>query len=269
VETRIASLETTEALKEAGNVTEVGVQQTEAQLYTAQALLIDLKNELRLAENTLSILLGSPVRDIPRNTLEDQQINTELRTGVPAQLLRNRPDVVAAEYGLINAFELTNVAYSNFYPSFTVTASSGLQSLSFDELFKGSSFFATIAGGLLQPIFNGRRIRIQYEASQARQEQARLEFKFAVLNAAREVSDALYSYRAASQKIELKEREYKAYSLATEYSEELLKSGLANYLEVLRASENALNSRLDVVSAENSRLQAIVDLYVSLGGGWQ
>ena len=96
-----------------------------------------------------------------------------------------------------------------------------------------------------------------------------MNFKFAVLNAGKEVSDALYTYGAASEKIRIKQRELDAYQLATDYSEELLDNGLANYLEVLRARENALNSSLDVVDAKNSRLQAIVDLYEALGGGWR
>ncbi|WP_339697722.1 efflux transporter outer membrane subunit [uncultured Marixanthomonas sp.] len=269
IKTRSNSLETTEALKEAGNVTEVGVKQTEAQLYTAQAILIDLKNEARLLENTMSILLGSPVKEITRGELDKQQINTELKTGVPAQLLSNRPDVIAAEYNLVNAFELTNVARSSFYPSLTLTATGGLQSLDVDDLFSASSLFATITGGLMQPIINGRKIRTQYEVSQAQQEQARLNFKFAILNAGKEVSDAMYSYEAATDKIEVKEKENEAYSLATDYSQELLDNGLANYLEVLTARENALNSSLDLVNAKNSQLQAIVNLYEALGGGWQ
>jgi len=269
IETRSNGLETTEALKEAGNVTEVGVKQTEAQLYTAQAILIDLKNEARLLENTMSILLGSPMKDIARGQLENQEITTQLKTGVPAQLLRNRPDVIAAEYNLVNAFELTNVARSNFYPSLTLTATGGVQSLDIDNLFSASSLFSTITAGLLQPIINGRKIRTQYEVSQAQQEQARLDFKFAILNAGKEVSDAMYSYEAATEKIEVKEKEYEAYSLSTDYSEELLDNGLANYLEVLRARENALNSSLDLVNAKNSQLQSIVDFYEALGGGWQ
>lgn len=269
IETRTNSLETTEALKEAGNVTEVGVKQTEAQLYTAQAILIDLKTQSKLLENTMSILLGSPMKEIARGELENQEINTELKTGVPAQLLRNRPDVIAAEYNLVNAFELTNVARSNFYPSLTLNATGGLQSLDIDNLFSASSLFATITGGLMQPIINGRKIRTQYEVSQAQQEQARLDFKFAILNAGKEVSDAMYSYEAATEKIDVKEKEYEAYSLSTDYSEELLNNGLANYLEVLRARENALNSSLDLVSAKNNQLQAVVDLYEALGGGWQ
>ena len=144
-----------------------------------------------------------------------------------------------------------------------------MQSLDIDDLFSASSLFATITGGLMQPIINGRKIRTQYEVSQAQQEQARLDFKFAILNASKEVSDAMYSYEAATDKIEVKEKENEAYSLATDYSQELLDNGFANYLEVLTARENALNSSLDLVNAKNSQLQAIVDLYEALGGGWQ
>src|SRR5690606_20144377 len=111
------SLETMGALKEAGNVTEAGVKQTEAQLHTARALLVDIDMNIKLLENTLSILLGSSPTEIQRSSLAQQTVYTELDQGFPAQLLRNRPDVMAAEYGLINAFELTNVAKSNFYPS--------------------------------------------------------------------------------------------------------------------------------------------------------
>src|SRR5690606_18323791 len=102
IENRRSSLETTRALKDAGNVTEVGVKQTEAQLHTAEALLVDLKANIKILENTMSILLGETPGTIERGSLENQNIDTELRLGVPAQLLQNRPDVVAAEYGLIN-----------------------------------------------------------------------------------------------------------------------------------------------------------------------
>ena len=269
ITTRATGLETTRALKDAGNVNEVAVQQTEAQLYTAQAILLDLEDQSRLLENTMSILLGEMPMAIDRTSLEDQVINTELATGVPAQLLSNRPDVMAAEFDLRNAFEMTNVARSNFYPSLTLSANGGLQSLEFDRLFNANSLFASLVGGLAQPIFNGRKIRTQYEVAQAQQEQARLNFKQSILLASKEVSDALYSYDSATQKIEIKQKEYDAYTLATDYSEQLLDNGLANYLEVLRARENALNSSLDVINAKNNRLQSIVDLYEALGGGWQ
>lgn len=269
IRTRESSLETTRALKEAGTVSEVAVKQTEAQLYTARALLVDMKTNIKLLENTLSILLGEAPHDIARTRLGEQHINDQLETGFPVQLLRNRPDVIAAEYGLINAFELTNVAKSNFYPSLTLSATGGLQSLELDKLFSVNSLFATVIGGIAQPILNGRRIRTQYEVSLSQKEQAFLRFRQAVLNASREVSDALYSYASATERIDIKSKEFAAYETATNYSEELLNSGLANYLEVLTARQNALNSRLDLVNARFGRLRAMVALYEALGGGWR
>lgn len=269
IETRSNSLETSKALKEAGNLTEASVKQTEAQIYTAQAILVDLKNQSHIFENTLSILLGDMPTEMLRSTLSDQVVTTDLRLGVPSQLLSNRPDVIAAEFNLRNAFELTNVARSNFYPSLTLSANGGLQSLELDKLFSANSLFATLIGGIAQPLLNGRKIRTQYEVSQAQQEQARLNFKQSLLVASKEVSDAMFNYNSASEKIEIKQKEFEAYDLATEYSQELLNYGLANYLEVLRAEENTLNSSLDLVSAKNSQLQAIVDLYQALGGGWK
>src|SRR5690606_40350032 len=87
------------------------------------------------------------------------------------------PDVLAAEYRFIQSFELTNAAISSFYPSLTITASGGFQSLDIDELLNANSLFANIIGGLTQPIFNQRRIKTQYEVSKAQQEQALLNFK--------------------------------------------------------------------------------------------
>ncbi|WP_116105920.1 efflux transporter outer membrane subunit [Lewinella sp. IMCC34191] len=269
ISNRRNSLETTQALKDAGNVTEVAVKQTEAQIFTARAILIDLNNNIHLLENTLSLLLGGDPRDFPRSSLSDQQLTTELTTGVPAQLLANRPDVIAAEFGLINAFELTNVARADFYPSLTLSATVGLQSLTLGKFLDPSSFFATLVGGAVRPIVDGRRIRTQYAVSELQQEQASLDFRSTVLTAAKEVSDALYTISAAEEKIDVKQQELTAYDLATEYSEELLINGYANYLEVLTARENALNTSLDLVNARNTRLQAVVNLYEALGGGWQ
>ncbi len=269
IENRQNSLSTTNALKEAGNLTEVGVQQTEAQLYTAQAILVDLQKQVRLLENSMSILLGEAPQFIPRSALSEQQIITELKTGVPAQLLSNRPDVIAAEMAFRNAFELSNVARSNFYPSLTLTANTGFQSLDLSELLDANSLVANVVSGLAQPIFNKRQIKTQYEVTQAQQEQARLRFKEAILQASKEVSDAMYAYQAAEKKQVLKQKEFNANQKATDYSEELLNNGFANYLEVLTARENALNSQLGMIDAKYSRLKAVVDLYRALGGGWQ
>jgi len=266
---REQSVETIKALKDAGNVTAVAVKQTEAQLLNAKALLLDIENSIKLLENTFCILLGESPHEVERGKLENQEISTELSVGVPVQLLSNRPDVMAAEYGLIQNFELTNVARSNFYPSLRLTASGGIQSLDFDKLFSANSLFASIVGSLAQPILNGRQIRTGYEVSKARQETALLNYKKTILNASKEVSDALYTYQANDQKIDLKQQEYEAYHQAIEYSEELQNYGLANYLEVLTARENALNAQLSVVNTEFGRLNAVVMLYKALGGGWR
>ena len=269
IATREFSLETMKALKEAGNVNEVGVKQTEAQLHTARAMLIDIEMNSKLLENTLSILLAETPQEIERSSLDDQAIFLDIKVGYPAQLLRNRPDVMAAEYGLINAFELTNVAKSNFYPSLGISANGGFQSLQLDQLLSVKSLFATTIGSLTQPIFNGRRIRTQYEVAQAQQEIAYLNFKQSLLDASKEVSDALYSFEAAGKKIAIKTEEFEAYDIATEYSEELLINGFANYLEVLTARENALRSELDLINARYSRLNSAIELYRALGGGWE
>lgn len=266
---RESSLETTKALKEAGYVTEVGVKQTEAQLYDAQSILLDLKTNIKLLENTMSILLGEAPQAIDRGRLEEQAINQDIKIGFPIQLLRNRPDVMAAEYGLINAFEMTNVARSDFYPSLRISATGGFQSLEIDQLLNANSLFASLMGSLTQPILNGRRIRTQYEVAQAQQEQALLNFRKAILNASREVSDALYTFETAEERIDIKTLQYEAYDTATIYSEELLNNGMVNYLEVLTARQNALYAQLDLINAHFTQLNSIVELYRALGGGWQ
>lgn len=269
LEARKNSLETTVALKEAGQVTEVAVKQTEAQVHTTEIIVIDLENNIKLLENAFSILLGETPQQIERGSLDNQTIDTELSTGVPYLLLANRPDVMQAEYSLINAFELTNVAKSSLYPSLSLSASGGFQSLEFDNWLDASSLFSSLIGSLTQPIFNGRRLRTQMEVAKAQQEQALLNYKQALLTAGREVSDALYTYDAETKKLEARSKELDAYATAEGYSEELLNNGLANYLEVLTARQNALNSELNYVDSQYAQLSAIVELYRALGGGWK
>ena len=180
---RKSSLETTAALKDAGQVTEVAVKQTEAQVHTTEIILIDLENNIKLLENSFCILLGEPPHEVERSQLSQQEIETELRTGVPASLLANRPDVIQSEYALVNAFELTNVAKSSMYPSLTLTATGGLQSLELDNWFDASSLFSTLVGSLTQPLFNQRQLRTQLEVSKAQQEQALLSYKKVLLTA--------------------------------------------------------------------------------------
>lgn len=269
LENRIQSVETIKALKEAGSVNEVGVKQTEAQLYSTELIIEDIKNNIVLVENAMSILLGEAPGTIQRSTFEEQALNPEIKLGFSASLLRNRPDVIAAEFGLVNAFELTNVAKANFYPQFTITGTGGLQSIDVSQWFSANSLFANIVGGLTQPIFNQRQIRTRHEVAKAQQEQAYIQFQQAIVNASKEVSDALAQYNNETTKLVIREKQVDALTKAADYSDELLQYGLVNYLEVLTAKATALNSELEFVDNKFKQYQAIIDLYRALGGGWR
>lgn len=266
---REESLNTTVALKESGLLTEVAVMQTEAQLINAKAQLIDVVNSISVLENQLSLLQGKQPQSVTRSTLAEQQLAAELKTGYPVALLSNRPDVMAAEYSLMSAYHQTNAAKKSMYPSLRITASGGLQSIDFDKLFNVNSLFANAVGSLAQPIVNQRRLKTQYQVSQRQQEMARLRFKESLLVAGKEVSDALFAFENQTKIVALKKSEAEAYTKAVEYSSELVNYGMANYLEVLRAEENALNAQLSRVNAEWARMNAVVQLYLSLGGGWR
>jgi NodT family efflux transporter outer membrane factor (OMF) lipoprotein len=266
---RNQSIETIIALKKAGNVSEVGVKQTEAQKYATEIIIADLKNSLIILENTMSILLGETSRKIERNTFESQSLPPAITLGVPANLLRNRPDVIAAEYNLITNFEMTNVAKSGFYPTLRLTASGGLQSIDLKEWFSANSIFANIITGLTQPIFNQRQVRTKFEIAKANQEKAYLQFEQSLLTAGKEVSDALAQYNNETYKIEVRTKQADALKKASQFSDELLTYGLANYLEVLVAKNDALNAELSLVDNKFQQYKAVVQLYKSLGGGWQ
>jgi NodT family efflux transporter outer membrane factor (OMF) lipoprotein len=269
IKVREKNLETTKALKIAGTVTEVAVQQSEALVFNAKSLLIDMDTQIQLLENTMSLLMGEPSHTIERSTLESQKVPIDLRLGYPAQLLANRPDVMRAEYNLMNAFELTNSAKAQFYPTLKITGSGGIQSLDIDHLFSVNSLFASVVGGLAQPILNRRAIKTNYEVSLANQETAYLNFRKTVLTAGKEVSDAIRVFSVQDSFIDLKQKELNAYKNSVEYSQELVNYGMANYLEVLNASVNSLNAELNISNAEYSKMKAAVELYQALGGGWK
>ncbi|QWX83447.1 efflux transporter outer membrane subunit [Cellulophaga sp. HaHaR_3_176] len=269
IATRESGVTTIKALKDAGQVTQVAVDQNVAQYNSARALQVDIEAAIFKTENTLSILLGKAPQTFERSSLDTQSLDQEMKLGVPSTLLRNRPDVMAAEYALIKDFELTNVANSSFYPSLTLTASGGLQSLELDKLFNANSLFATIVGGLTQPLLNQRKLKTQKEVALANQESSLLNFKKTLLVAGSEVSNALYTYEAETKKFEFRQNEVEALRTAEANSEELLKNGYANYLDLLTARQSALSAELNIIDSKLQQLVSIVDLYEALGGGWQ
>ncbi|MFB0967416.1 MAG: TolC family protein [Cloacibacterium sp.] len=269
IEIRKKNLETTKALKEAGIVSEVAVQQSEALVYNAEASLVTLDVQIQMLENTISLLMGEPSHEIERTSLSTQNFALNTDVGYPSALLANRPDVKQAEFNLINAFELTNAVKAQFYPSLRITGSTGVQSVDIDKLFSANSVFANVLVGLAQPILNKRQIKTNYEVSLANQERAYLNFRKTILNAGNEVSDALKMYNAQDQFIAFKKKELSAYDKSVEFSQELVNYGMANYLEVLNANVNKLNAEINIANAQYTKLQAGVELYRALGGGWR
>ncbi len=270
IENRKESIEATQALKEAGSLTEVSVKQTEAQYFSSQAILLDIEYQINLTENALSVLLGKAPQHIERSDFPQTILEEEvLKTGFPIQLLNNRPDVLLAEYSLVQAVELTNVAQASFYPSLTITGSGGLNSENFSDLFNANALFGNIAGGLLQPIFNQRGLRTQKEVRQYEQQIALLDYKQNVLTAYQEVSNELSGMTNSKEKIVFKEQEKEALDKSLEYSELLLQQGFVNYLEILRARDLVLNAELEIIDLKLNQLSSYSNLYRALGGGWE
>lgn len=263
------TVQTMRSLKEAARVTEAAVVQSEAQRYAAEVTIPDLKQSIRETENALSILLGHTPAAIDRTALGDQQPIAVLQTGVPAQLLSNRPDVQAAEFNFRYAFELTNVARTFFYPTLAITGSTGLSSLTFPNLFDPGSIVASIGASIAQPIFNRRANKTRLEVARAQQQEAYVNFRNTILIAGQEVSDAISLYETALEKAAIRTNQMTALERSVDYSEELLENGFANYTEVINARQFLLQAELGRVNDRLQQLQATVNLYRSLGGGWK
>lgn len=268
VEYRQQDVQTVKSLKESGIVTGVSVQQSIANRVAAEITLQELKQQITEQEHALSILLGRAPGTIQRSSLAEQEAMDSLSTGLPAQLLRNRPDIIAAEYAFRSAFELTNNARAQFYPSFRLTAEGGYQSLQTGDLFQPGSVFYNLVAGLTQPIFNNGQNKAQLKRSKARQEQALLQLKNSIINAGGEVSNALSQFKNTQQKLELNRQQLDALENAVQYSRELLQFGDANYTEVLTAQQNYLSAQLSNVNYRLQQLTTGVELYRALGGGW-
>ena len=260
---------TMQSLQASARVTEAAVVQCQAQRDAAAVTIPDLYQNIRATENALSILLGVPPADISRNRLEDQSAIPILNTGIPAQLLANRPDVQQAEQAYRYAFELTNVARTAFYPSLTITGSAGYSSFSVSSFFDLPALGASIVGGLFQPILNRRLNKTKLEVAKEQQQAALLSFKTALLVAGREVSDALSLHVAARDKMMVRSSEITALQQSVAYTQELLQNGFANYTEVITARQSLLAAELERVNDKLQELQSIVSLYVALGGGWR
>ncbi len=262
-------VETVQYLKDAATVTGADVMQSRANLHAAEVLIPDIKQRIREIENSLSILLARSPQKIERNALEDQEPRELLETGVPSQLLSNRPDVQEAELAFRSAFELVNSARAYFYPTVTLTGAAGFGTTQISDLFDPTSVFANFAAGILQPIFNQHANEARLKANQAIQAEAFANFEQTLLLAGEEVSNALYAYQMAEDKISIRKTQLETLQNAVSFNQELLQYGSASYVDVLTSEQNLLSAQLNGVNDQLQKLLSIVELYRALGGGWQ
>lgn len=261
------SLRATQALMAAGMTTEAAVSQTEATCYSIETSVKDLEQTIRETENTLAVLLGETPQDIERGRLEDQSLTPDLAIGIPVQMLSNRPDVRSAEYALAQAFYGTASARSNFYPSLRLSGSAGWTNSAGSYIVNPGKLLLSAVGSLTQPLFNKGANIAQLKIAKAQQEEAKLTFQQTVLNAGKEVNDALTQAQTAKGKIDLRTHQIESLEDAVRSTQLLMTHGNTTYLEVLTAQQTLLSAQLSQVTDRFDELQATVNLYQALGGG--
>lgn len=263
------NVETMEALKKAGVQNGAAVEQSKVLLYSTQSSIPDLESQIWQMENSISILLGRKPGGISRSSIYDQKYPNQLEYGVPTQMLAKRPDVQQAELSFRSAFELTNAAQASFYPTITLsTGSIGYRTTNtLSNFFKPENIFASIIGGLTQPIFAKKQLTGNLKIAKAQQQEALLTFEQTVLQAGQEVTDILLSYEFSLKKNEIRDMQIESCEKSSYFTQELLKAGDANYTEVLTAKQNLLSAQLNQVNDKLEQLQCSVNLYKALGGG--
>lgn len=256
---------------DSGQITSLAVQQTEAQKLRAAQIVPMLEKEITIQENALSILTGALPAEIKRNsTLDLTPLHNELSSGVPSALLSHRPDVKTSEYELAAANARVGVTKASMYPALNITAAGGLNSFKSNNWFNmPASLFGMVAGSVTQPLLQRRQLKTQYEVAKVEREKAVIAFRQSVLNAVGEVSDALVRVEKLKEEQQLAAERVANLQKATTNADMLFKSGMANYLEVITAQSNVLQSELDLAALKRDQLNAVAQLYRSLGGGWR
>lgn len=261
------SVRTMRAMMAAGMANEAAVSQYEANWRQVEASLLDLKQQIKEVENSLSILLGDVPGEVERGRLEGQTFPEELTVGIPLQLLSRRPDVKSAELSLASAFYNTNAARSAFYPSITLSGTAGWTNSAGSMILNPGKLLLSAIGSLTQPLFNRGLNLAQLKIAKAQQEEAKLSFRQALLNAGSEVNNALTQVQTARQKAEFRTQQVASLETAVRSTGLLMQHGTSTYLEVLTARQSLLAARLTQVADRFSEIQGIVNLYQALGGG--
>lgn len=256
---------------DAGQVTSLAIQQSEAQKLNAAQLIPLLEQNIAIQENALSVLTGSfpdsKKRSIRLSALE---VKNNTAIGIPSSLVSRRPDVKSAELALKAANASVGVTKANLYPALRITAQGGVNSFETSNWFNiPASLFGTLAGGLTQPLLNNKKVKTQYHIAVAEREKAVLNFRQSVLVAVSEVSDALVKVEKLQQQESFLQQRVKTLQQAIKNANLLFKNGMAEYLEVLTAQSNLLQSELELANIKREQLSANTELYRALGGGWK
>lgn len=257
-----------------GYSTEVDLKRMEANMASVQAQEQQLRLKIAQTETALSVLVGKSPREIIENntprgkTLSEITLVPDVPEGIPSDLLARRPDVRTAEGNLIAANANIGAARASYFPSIPLTASAGYASGALDNLFTGSSGVWAIGGQILAPIFEGGKIRAQNKQAEAAYREMLATYEKTVQGAFKEALDAIAANRINREIFD----SYKQQTAAMQRSYDLTKkqedAGLIGVTDLLDVEENLLSAEMNLASARNDELTAIVNLSKALGGGW-
>lgn len=257
--------------KDAGQVTELAVQQTEVQKQTAALLIPQLEQQVAIQENAIKILSGKlPDRIQRKANIKSMYVWDDLSTGLPASLLSRRPDVRQSELELVRANANVGVAKASMYPSLNITTSGGVNAFKTNTWFSiPTSLFFSAGASIAQPVLQHRNLKTKYEVSAIQRDEAVITFRQTVLKAGGEVVNALVQLDKLKAQQQISSARVDTLHKAIGNATLLFRSGLADYLEVLTAQSNSLSAELTMADIQRQRLAAVVELYRALGGGWK
>ncbi len=252
-----------------GQASILAVQQAEVQFEKTEAWIPRLEQALLMQENALRILMASEPGDVPVSArLHSFAVPQQFAVGIPAAMVSRRPDVQESEYALEMANARVGIAQANRYPALRITAAGGLNAFQASNWFvMPASLFGNLAGNVMQPIFNSRKLKTQFEAAKTQRANAVIGFRKTVLNAVGEVSDALVQLDKLKAQIAIAESQKNRLHAAIPHAQMLFSSGMATYLEVITVQQNVLQTELELAELKRQQINAYVLLYRSLGGG--
>ncbi|GAB3222306.1 TolC family protein [Algoriphagus aestuariicola] len=256
--------------KEAAKVTELAVKRFEAEVAKNQSLIYNIHQQITETENRINFLVGRFPQPVTRSSASFEQLTPQLiKSGIPSQLLANRPDIRQAEMDLEAAKLNVKVAKANFYPQFRITAGLGYQAFNPQFLFNTpESMLYSLAGDLVAPLINRNAIKANYNSANAKQMQAVYNYEQSILNGYIEVANQLAKINNLGNSYELKAQQVSALTESISISNSLFRSARADYMEVLLTQRDALESKMELIETKMEQMNAMVNIYQALGGGW-